>query len=69
MEKYLSPYDQGWIPEAARKEAAERAPSTLVGLGVGGTLGALIAGPRGALAGGIIGGLIGYAHDSERQSK
>ena len=69
MEEPLSVYEQGWIPEEGRREAARRAPYTLAGLGAGGILGALLAGPAGALAGGIIGGLIGYARDTKQQSK
>lgn len=69
MERYPISYDQGRIPKEARREAAKRAPSTLAGMGAGGILGALIAGPPGALLIGIVGGLIGYARDTEQQSK
>ena len=69
MEEHLSQYEQGQIPEEARREAVKKAPLTLTGLGVGGVLGALIAGRSGALVGGIIGGILGYTRDTKQQSK
>ena len=69
MQEYPSSYEQGQIPEEARREAAKKAPMTLTGLGVGGVFGALIAGPIGALVGGIIGGVAGCVHDIEKQGK
>ena len=69
MEERPSSYEQGQIPEEARREALKKAPSTLAGLGVGGVLGALIAGSVGALVGGIIGGVIGYVRDTKQQTK
>ena len=69
MEEQPSSYEQGQIPEEARKEALKKAPLTLAGLGVGGVLGALAGGRVGALVGGIIGGVMGYIHDTKQQSK
>ena len=67
MEEHTSQYDPGQIPEETRREAVKKAPSTLAGLGIGGVLGALVAGHMGALLGGIIGGVIGYTRDAKRR--
>jgi len=69
MEEHSGSYETGQIPEKARKEALDKAPSTLAGLGVGGVLGALIAGPIGSLVGGVIGGVMGYIRDTKQQHK
>jgi uncharacterized protein YcfJ len=50
-------------------EARRRAPATLSGLLIGGIIGALLDGPRGALIGGILGGFLGCDLDKERGRK
>ena len=53
-------------PEEAVKQGLEKAPNTIKGLFGGGILGALIAGPPGALIGGILIGWLGYLKDQEQ---
>ena len=67
MEEHPSPYEQGQIPEEARREAVKKAPMTLTGLGVGGVLGAVAAGPIGALVGGVFGGVVGCVYDVKQK--
>jgi len=62
VDEYI-PEEELDIPERVKREGVARAPYTFSGMTAGAVIGAFLFGPPGALAGGIWGGIIGYARD------